>query len=82
MNTITKAWEAFIAAVAEAQHLHRSGGAATTIRDSLQHARELLAIIDDEIALHRLDIPAEVRRGLEHLRAQLAAVESGLVTRH
>jgi hypothetical protein len=29
-----------------------------------------------------LRVPAEVRGGIEHLRAQLAAVESGLVPRH
>lgn len=71
-----------MAAVAEAQHLYQSGGATTAIQDLLQHARELLEIIDDEIALNGLSVPPEVRGGLEHLRAQLTAVESGLVTRH
>ena len=81
-STITRAWEAFLSAVAEAQHLHRSGGAAEAIQDLLQHARELLEIIEDEIVLNGLSVPAEVRGGIEHLRAQLTAVESGLVTRH
>ena len=82
MSTIARAWEAFIAAVAEAQHLYRSGGATAAIQDLLQHARELLAIIDDEIVLHGFTVPAEVRSGIEHLRAQLRVVENGLVTRH
>jgi hypothetical protein len=75
-------WEAFVAAVGEAQNLCRSGGAPTAIQDLLKHARELLEIIEDEIAINSLTVPAEVRGGIEHLRAQLAAVESGLVTRH
>jgi len=71
-----------LGAVAEAKHLHASGGSAATIGDLLRHARELLQIIEEEIALNGLSVPAEVRSGLEHLRAQLTAVESGLVTRH
>ena len=82
MTTIARAWEAFIVAVGEAQDLCRSGGATATIADLLQHARELLEIIEDEIALNGLSVPTEVRGGLEHLRAQLAAVERGLVARH
>jgi hypothetical protein len=82
VTTIAKALEAFVGAVDEAQHLYRSSGSTATVQDLLQHARELLEIIDDEIALNGLSVPAEVRGGLEHLRAQLAAVERGLVTRH
>jgi hypothetical protein len=82
MTTIERAWEAFLAAVAEAKQVYGSGGATETVQDLLQHARELLEIIDDEIALNGLSVPAEVRGGLEHLRARLAAVEGGLVTRH
>jgi hypothetical protein len=82
LSTIANAWEAFVGAVSEAQHLYRSGGATATIRDLLQHARELLQIIEDEIALNALTVPAEVRGGIEHLRAQLTAVESGLLTCH
>ena len=81
-STIARAWEAFLSAVAEAQHLHRSGGAAEAIQDLLQHARELLEIIDDEIALHGLSVPKWARDGFEHLRARLTAVESSLITRH
>jgi len=72
----------FLTAVAEAQHLHRSGGATAAIQDLLQHARELLEISEDEITLNGLSVPAEMRGGLEHLRSQLTAVESGLATRH
>jgi len=81
-STIERAWEAFLAAIAEARQVYGSGGETETVQDLLQHARELLEIIENEIALNGLSVPPEVRGGLEHLRAQLTAVESGLVTRH
>jgi hypothetical protein len=79
---IERAWEAFLAAVAEARQVYGSGGATETVQDLLQHARERLEIIDEEIALNGLSGRAGVRGGLEQLRAQLTAVESGVVTRH
>lgn len=82
MSAIARAWEAFLAAVVEAQDLVRSGGATEAIQDLLQHARELLAIIDDEIALNGPTLPADMRSGLEALHAQLMAIESGLATSH
>jgi hypothetical protein len=81
-STVERAWEAFLAAIADAKELTASGGSAGAIQDLLQHARELLDIIDDEIALNGLGVPADVRSGLEHLRRQLTAVETGLVTPH
>ena len=76
------AWNAFLAAVAEAQTLHASGANATAIQDLLQHARELLDIIADEIALTDSALPDWARDGLEHLRERLTAAESALITRH
>jgi len=81
-STIERAREAFLAAIAEAKELQASGAAADAIQDLLQDARELLDIIDDEIALHRLSVPEWARGGIERLRGRLAALESGLVTRH
>jgi len=40
MSTIARAWDAFLAAVAEARMLHASGGSPAAIQDVLQHARE------------------------------------------
>jgi len=83
MTTITRAWEAFQAAVAEALALHASKGSVAEIHDLLRHARELLDIIEEEIALESsTDLPASVRGGISDLRGQLAAVERVLVTRH
>jgi len=82
MTTITMAREAFQAALAEAQALYASGADAATIQDLLQHARELLDIVADEISLNGVSPPEWARSGLEHLRERLIAVESELVTKH
>ena len=82
MTTIERAWRAFLDAIEEAKKLHASGAADAVVTDLLQHARELLEIIDDEIALNGLSVPAEVRGGIEHLRERLTVVEGALVTRH
>jgi len=71
MTTIERAWRAFLAAIAEAKSLHASDGATAAVRDLLQHARELLEIIDEEIAANGLRVSREIRSGLEHLRRQL-----------
>jgi hypothetical protein len=52
------------------------------VQDLLQHARELLDIIGDEIALTGSTLPDWARGGLEHLRERLTAVEGELVTKH
>jgi hypothetical protein len=82
MTTIARAWEAFQAAVAEAMTLHASGGSVAEIHDLLQHARELLDIIADEITLTGADLPKWARNGLEQLRERLTAAEDALVTKH
>ena len=82
MTTLEGAWQAYRAAVAEAQELHGSGAGAEVLQGALRRARELLAILDDELAAHRLDMPHEIRDGLEQLRAELAELDVGPVTRH
>lgn len=49
MSTIARAWDALMRALAEASELHRGGADANSIAELLQHARELLDIIDDEV---------------------------------
>ncbi len=82
MTTIAMAWHAFFTAIEEAKELNASGAGSAAVADLLQHARELLDIVDDEIATSRLDLSEEVRIGLKQLRARLAAVEVSLVTKH
>lgn len=47
------AWQALTAAVAKAQELDASGARAEVLQDWLRHARELLSVIDREIAAAR-----------------------------
>lgn len=48
-------WQAFSAAVAEAQALNAGGAGAEVLQGVLRQARELLAVLDDELAANRLD---------------------------
>jgi len=82
MSTLVRAWRAFLDAITEAQALLAARGEAGAIQDLLQHARELLEIIADEISLNGVSLPEWARNGLEHLREKLIAVESELVTKH
>jgi len=82
MSTIARAWDALMRALAEASELHRGGADANSIAELLQHARELLDIIDDEISVNGLEIPGGVLGGLAQMREHLAIVERSLVTRH
>jgi hypothetical protein len=82
MTTIARAWEAFLLAIEEARELHAAGAGGMAVADLLQHARELLDIIDDEINLNGLEIPGDVRDGLAQMRARLTAAERSLVTTH
>ena len=79
-TTIAMAWQTFLSAIEEAKELHASGANSTAVAELLQHARELLDIIDDEINLNDLVISGDVRDGLAQMRARLAAAERSLIT--
>ena len=81
-TTIAMAWQTFLSAIEEAKELNASGASSTVVADLLQHARELLDIIDDEISLNGLEIAGDVRDGLAQMREHLATVERSLVTTH
>ena len=82
MSTLAAAWDAFLAAIAEAQVLYASDADAAAIQDLLQHARELLDIIADEAALSGIGLPEGAHEGLEQMRERLIAAETALVTKH
>ena len=82
MTTLEGAWQAFAAAVAEEQELYASGAGAEVHQGPLKRARELLAVLDDELAANRADMPDDTRSGLEEIRAELVELQSGPVTRH
>jgi len=82
MSTVAMAWEAFLKAIEEARELHVAGAGSMAVAELLQHARELLDIIEDEIRLNGLVISGDVRDGLAQMRTHLATVERSLVTEH
>jgi hypothetical protein len=82
VSTLAAAWDAFLAAIADAQALDASGADAAAIQDLLQHARELLDIIADEAALSGISLPEWTQKGLEQMRERLITAESALVSKH
>ena len=82
MSTVAMAWEAFLQAIEEPRELHAAGAGSLVVADLLQHARELLDIIDDEINFNGLVISGDVRDGLAQMRTHLATVERSLATDH
>jgi hypothetical protein len=83
MSTVSNAWVAFIRALEEARDLQHCGADAHTITDLLRHARELLDIIDDEIADGTPQTVADARAVLAQLRGRLESLEQDIMpTRH
>ena len=62
--------------------MHATGAAPAILMDLLQHARELLDIIDDEMAPNAVQVSDEIRTGLAYMRSRLELLEESLVTRH
>jgi hypothetical protein len=83
MSTIEAAWDAFMQALAETSELHRNGGDASTIAELLRRARELLYIIEDEIADGSSATLGDARAMLTQLRSRLESSEQQVLpTRH
>jgi len=75
MNTVARAWQAAMLALAEARELHARGGDIETVRDLLRHARELIEIIEEEINPEREKFPDPdvVRMAAAELRQRVDA---------
>ena len=83
MSTIESAWTAFTAAIAEAGDLCKRGDSDTELANLLRHARELLDIIEAEIAEHPIAIPSAGGAMLTQLRGRLQSMEKDVMpTRH
>jgi hypothetical protein len=83
MSTVALAWDAFIRALAETSEVHRSGAGAGIVADLLRHARELLDIIEDEIANGSSATVGDARTVLAQLRKRLESLEQDVMpTRH
>ena len=62
-------------ALTETSELHRAGADANTIADLLRHARELLDIIEEEIADGSSATVGDARAVLAQLRERLESLE-------
>ena len=79
MSTIESAWTAFTTAIAEARELHQRGSDAE-VAELLRHARELLDIIEAELAEHVIEIPGAAGAVLTQLRGRLRSLERDVST--
>ena len=75
MNTISKAWGAFLEALEEAQDLNSRGGDRFAIAELVQHARELLEIIDEELAGESIVLLDVARDALMQMRERIGRLE-------
>ena len=70
---------AFIRALEDARDLQHRGADAHTIADLLRRARELLDVIDDEIADGTPQTVADARAVLGQLRGRLESLEQDVM---
>jgi hypothetical protein len=75
MSTVPNTWVAFIHALEDARDLQHRGADAHTVAGRLRRARELLDIIDDEIADGTPQTLADTRAVLAQLRGRLESLE-------
>jgi hypothetical protein len=75
MSTIEMAWDAFTRAIEEAREVHARGDDPIDLANLIRHARELLDIIEEEIAANPIAIPGAAGAVLAHLRGRLEALE-------
>jgi hypothetical protein len=76
MNTIERAWAAFLAAIDEARKLNQRAVPSAELAELLRHARELLDVIEAEVAEQRIAVPREAAAALDQMRNRLIELES------
>ena len=75
MSTLARAWDAFTQAIEDARVLTASGAEPHAIADLVRYARDLLDIIDVEIAADPIAIPGRAGTVLAQLRGRLQSLE-------
>ena len=75
MSAVANAWFAFIRALEDARDLQERGANPTEFTELLRHARELLDILEEEVAAQSIVIPHATRGVLTHLRRRLEVLE-------
>jgi hypothetical protein len=84
MNTIARAWQATMLALAKARESHVRGDDPETVLDLLRQARELIEIIEEEINSEREKFPDPdvVRMAAAELRKRVDAAAATLIPLH
>ncbi len=83
MNTIERAWSAFMTAIDEARAMHARGDDGPELSSLLRHADELLDILEEEFAAQSIAIPGAAGAVLAQLRGRLKQLEKDVMpTRH
>ena len=83
MSTVATAWDAFLRALTETRELRRNSTDATATIGLLRYVRELLDIIEDEIADGSSATVGDNRAVLTQLRGRLDSLEQDVMpTRH
>jgi hypothetical protein len=75
VTNVARAWDAFMQAIIDARHMHERGAEPFIVDDLVRHARELLDIIEAEIAEHPIEIPGAAGAVLSQLRGRLRSLE-------
>jgi hypothetical protein len=83
MSTIERAWSAFTSAINEARELNERGARTIELAELTRHARELLDIIEVEIAEQSIAMSRDARKILAQMRDRLESLEKDVSpTRH
>ncbi len=83
MSTVATAWDAFLRALTETRELRRNSTDATATIGLLRYVRELLDIVEDEIAEGSSATVGDNRAVLAQLRGRLDSLEQDVMpTRH
>jgi len=75
MSTLARAWDEFMQAVEEARDLHARGAEPNAIAELVRYARELLDIIEAELAATPIAVPGAAGAVLTQLRGRLQTLE-------
>src|SRR5205823_4364004 len=83
MSTLARAWDEFMRAIGDARTLTVDGAEPHAIAELVRYARELLEIIEAELAAQPIAIPGAAGAVLAQLRGRLQSLEKDVVpTRH
>jgi hypothetical protein len=84
MDTISRAWYTAVDAIQEARDIGQSGGNVEAVRDLLQHAREMVDVIETELTeglVRAADLDV-IRMAAAELRKRVDAAAATLAPLH